>query len=754
MEQKFHINDIAFKAENMVNFFIRRKIVLITDSSGVFIVLPSRSPCPASAYQLYSTNQCSQPLSLNRGEQMNFHPEKGIERLKELLQTRYEQIPEELYIFEMRLAKNRRDARLFGDDDPANRSELNRILSELNRFALERVSIPFPDLCQDRFTSQPPSLNGQRPAKSEAPSDHLSSNPNSSYLGTRWRWAVLVGVGSYDDREYSELSVCVHDVTEIARQLYKNESDFTPQRIHVLVDDGIKPTRAAVLSCLQKVADAAEEDDTLLFYYSGHGELEQDEAYLVTRDSRSGRLKDTAVSVARVEEIMQASRAKAKVMILDACHAGANLRSKGSERLHPRFVERVYMHARGMAILASCEKNQKSYVWESKECSAYTYFLLEALRGKADRDAKGFVSVTDIDEYVTNGMASWTERHRYIQTPTMYLNGHGRIIVSFYKKLTEQAPQSEIPPQAAQPQRPKQPLLTPSPSWNESETVLIRGETYILYRPTVQEKPTRDRCAVLRSAQAQQASTGNMVQLKQVCIFRLTAQGNTLCKILKKEHRLAVSLAQYREFPRVLEEEEITGGPDISTLTLVYEAWKGPTLGEVFQQPGKALVEGEILSLLWCFIHICKVISILHREPYSQSRKSCSHRALTADTIILLGGDRQRPLLRDFGLAAYPATWDGKEAVQIQAPEQRYSTHELGIPDHRTDIYQLGVILYTLITGQPFSSSRPITHTPAIPPVVDDAIMRAVAFHPKDRWPTVMAFASEIKKVLRKDKHG
>lgn len=68
---------------------------------------------------------------------MNFYPEKGVERLKELLQTRYDPIPEDFSLFEMRLAKNRKEARLFGDDDPANRSELYRILFELNRFALE-----------------------------------------------------------------------------------------------------------------------------------------------------------------------------------------------------------------------------------------------------------------------------------------------------------------------------------------------------------------------------------------------------------------------------------------------------------------------------------------------------------------------------------------------------------------------------------------------------------------------------------------
>src|SRR6266581_6187574 len=96
------------------------------------------------------------------------------------------------------------------------------------------------------------------------------------------------------------------------------------------------------------------------------------------------------------------------------------------------------------------------------------------------------------------------------------------------------------------------------------------------------------------------------------------------------------------------------------------------------------------------FLCICKVVSKLHEE-------GCSNRALTPDSIILLGGDKHRPVLQDFGLAAHTARSGGTESVLIQAPEQRYSTPELALPGPRTDIYQLGAILSTLITGQPFS---------------------------------------------------
>src|SRR5947209_20004890 len=96
-----------------------------------------------------------------------------------------------------------------------------------------------------------------------------------------------------------------------------------------------------------------------------------------------------------------------------------------------KYLERVFHEAKGMVTLSSCEQDQLSYPWERQKRSVYTYFLLEALQGEADKDKKGFVSVDDIHDYVTNGVASWVENkeYKYIQTPTRSLESSGDIVV-------------------------------------------------------------------------------------------------------------------------------------------------------------------------------------------------------------------------------------------------------------------------------------------------------------------------------------
>ena len=281
-------------------------------------------------------------------------------------------------------------------------------------------------------------LDAQSQLESLAPTSSAKGTgeeqPPNAVFGTGHRWAVLIGVNHYDDfNNYGGLNLAVSDVTAIHQQLLVSGYDAT--RVRLLSDDEQElPTRNKILAALQSVADATEQDDLLLFYYSGHGDLTANQSYLVARDGYAVSLTDTAVPLKRIEEIIHAAKARAKVIILDACHSGANIGSKGPKRMSAEFIQQVFAQAAGMAVLASCKQGELSYEWAEQGQSVFTHYLLEALTGKADLDEKGFVTVQDLNRHLTNAVKPWGAQRNVSQTPTLQYTVSGDIILANCQK--------------------------------------------------------------------------------------------------------------------------------------------------------------------------------------------------------------------------------------------------------------------------------------------------------------------------------
>lgn len=121
------------------------------------------------------------------------------------------------------------------------------------------------------------------------------------------------------------------------------------------------------------------------------------------------------------------------------------------------------------------------------------------------------------------------------------------------------------------------------------------------------------------------------------------------------------------------------------------------------------------------------------------------------------------PKLGDWGLAgASEATPVDRPAPTTAAPEQ-YSADEFGRPDTLTDVYQAGVIVYTMLTGvAPYADAtespmRATTNTglptppserrPALSEAVDRVVLTALAREKGDRYRSVRAFGQALDRL-------
>ncbi|MDX2136879.1 MAG: FHA domain-containing serine/threonine-protein kinase [Chloroflexota bacterium] len=137
---------------------------------------------------------------------------------------------------------------------------------------------------------------------------------------------------------------------------------------------------------------------------------------------------------------------------------------------------------------------------------------------------------------------------------------------------------------------------------------------------------------------------------------------------------------------------------------------------------------------------------------------------------ILLDPQENAPLprfvLTDFGISRL--TRPGKDVSVVSGTPAYMSPEQFGFgdsnPDHRSDIYQLGMIFYQLLVGTlPFAGGGivecarqhayeqpvpPSSRTPGLPPNIDQIILRALAKKPGERYQS----AAEMLDALRQAK--
>lgn len=209
------------------------------------------------------------------------------------------------------------------------------------------------------------------------------------------RRALIVGIDYY--AEQSSLNGCVNDANNMARVLRRDEFGNAKNfDCEVLMADG--PGSAISCRTLRRTVEQLFEYDgeAVLFYFAGHGYIDDADSYLVTSDSETG---SDGLSLRTVMSLAHKCKARNKIIILDSCHSG----SVGADMLRPDTSQ----ISEGMTILTASTAEQ--YANETEHGGLFTHLLVDALEGAA-ADLIGRITPGAVYAHIDQSLGDWEQR--------------------------------------------------------------------------------------------------------------------------------------------------------------------------------------------------------------------------------------------------------------------------------------------------------------------------------------------------------
>lgn len=220
-------------------------------------------------------------------------------------------------------------------------------------------------------------------------------------------WAVLIGVAGYT--HMPTLKYTDDDAYQIYAFLKSPEGGALPdEQIKILIDD--YATKENIVDAMRSTFLRADENDVVILYFSGHG---LPGSFLpFDYDGYHNQLLHTDI-----QNILQGSKAKHKICFADACHSGSMLASKApSDAIIKNYYDAFQKSTGGTALLLSSKSHEVSLEDMGLRQGIYSHFLIKGLKGLADKDDNGIVTITELFNYVHKSVTIYTN---FVQNPTL-----------------------------------------------------------------------------------------------------------------------------------------------------------------------------------------------------------------------------------------------------------------------------------------------------------------------------------------------
>ncbi len=258
----------------------------------------------------------------------------------------------------------------------------------------------------------------------------------SCLAGAAWgegkTYAVVVGIDNYLNPNVPKLRYAVSDANIFA-QAIKQTLKVPEAQVFLLTsdspDDASHPRAVNIANRLAWLNSHVKREDTIIFYFAGHGISMDKQPYLLTEESDNSNTLTLGVSSlpgAALMDYLSKVKAANVWLVLDACRNSA---SREPNSLGDVSFTRTDVGQDRSATMFSCKIGERS--WESEEFQHgfYTYYLVAGLKEKAVDD-KGEINLQGLSDYVGSQVPVAVAKLNQKQTPWLSYGGGDRWVLA------------------------------------------------------------------------------------------------------------------------------------------------------------------------------------------------------------------------------------------------------------------------------------------------------------------------------------
>lgn len=211
------------------------------------------------------------------------------------------------------------------------------------------------------------------------------------------RKALIVGIDHYAG--IGNLSGCVNDAHAVKAVLERNADgtlNFSSPRLLTATGAANAISKRGLKDAVRELL--ADDAEVALFYFAGHGYIEDTGGYLCASDCESG---DDGMPLAELMTLVTRSPARNKIIILDSCHSGV----AGGDPVKSS----TSTVADGVTILTASTAEQYAMEAPNGGSGVFTDLFVDALNGAA-ANLVGDVTPGSVYAHIDQSLGPWAQR--------------------------------------------------------------------------------------------------------------------------------------------------------------------------------------------------------------------------------------------------------------------------------------------------------------------------------------------------------